>query len=40
MGDEVNEASRIEACASGGKALASKALIERLDRTDAHVLDL
>ncbi len=40
MGDEVNEASRIEACASGGKALASKSLIERLDRTDAHGLDL
>lgn len=40
MGDEVNEASRIEACASGGKALASKALIERLDRADARLLDL
>jgi class 3 adenylate cyclase len=30
LGDEVNEAARIESCASGGRALASKNLIERL----------
>jgi class 3 adenylate cyclase len=35
LGDEVNEAARIEACASGGRALASKALVERLDASDA-----
>lgn len=35
LGDEVNEAARIEACASGGLALASKALIERLGAVDA-----
>ena len=40
LGDEVNEASRIEACASGGLALASKDLIERLEPEDAAVLDL
>jgi class 3 adenylate cyclase len=40
LGDEVNEAARIEACASGGRALASKALIERLNRDDARTLDL
>lgn len=40
MGDEVNEASRIEACAVGGKSLASKALIERLNRNDLDELDL
>jgi class 3 adenylate cyclase len=40
LGDEVNEAARIEACASGGRALASKDLIERLDPEDAAVLDL
>ena len=40
LGDEVNEAARIEACASGGRALASKALIERLSRADAKTLDL
>jgi class 3 adenylate cyclase len=40
LGDEVNEAARIEACASGGRALASKALIERLSRADAKELDL
>ena len=34
------EAARIEACASGGRALASKALIERLNRDDAKALDL
>jgi class 3 adenylate cyclase len=40
LGDEVNEAARIEACASGGRALASKALVERLNRDDARALDL
>jgi class 3 adenylate cyclase len=40
LGDEVNEAARIEACATGGRALASKDLIERLDPEDAAALDL
>jgi class 3 adenylate cyclase len=40
LGDEVNEAARIEACASGGRPLASKALIERLSRADARARDL
>jgi class 3 adenylate cyclase len=40
LGDEVNKAARIEACASGGRALASKALIERLEPGDAAVLGL
>ena len=40
LGDEVNEAARIEACASGGLALASKALMERLDPEDAAALKL
>ena len=40
LGDEVNEAARIEACAAGGRALASKSLIERLDPGDAAALDL
>jgi class 3 adenylate cyclase len=31
LGDQVNEAARIEACATGGRVLASKALVERLD---------
>jgi class 3 adenylate cyclase len=35
LGDEMNEAARIEGCATGGRSLASKALIERLDREDA-----
>ncbi len=39
-GDEMNEAARIEACATGGRALASKSLIERLTRTDADALGL
>jgi class 3 adenylate cyclase len=30
LGDEVNECARIEACATGGRTLASKSLIERL----------
>lgn len=40
LGDEVNEAARIEACATGGRALASKDLIERLDREAAATLDI
>ena len=40
LGDEVNDAARIEACATGGRALASKSLIERLDRADAEALGL
>lgn len=40
LGDEVNEAARIEACASGGRALASKALVERLEPDDAGALEL
>ena len=40
LGDEVNEAARIEACATGGRALASKTLIERLDPPDAATLGL
>ena len=40
LGDEVNEAARIEACASGGRALASKALIERLEPRDIAALDI
>lgn len=40
LGDEVNETARIEACATGSRILASKALIERLDRADAQALEL
>jgi class 3 adenylate cyclase len=40
LGDEVNETARIEACATGGRALASKPLIERLNRDDADGLGL
>jgi len=40
LGDEVNEGARIEACATGGRALASKGLLERLEPDDAAVLDL
>ena len=40
LGDQVNEAARIEACATGGLALASKDLIERLEPEDAAALDL
>jgi len=40
LGDEVNEAARIEACATGGRALASKALVERLDPEGALALDI
>ncbi|HVJ96869.1 MAG TPA: adenylate/guanylate cyclase domain-containing protein [Acidimicrobiia bacterium] len=40
LGEEVNEAARIEACASGGRILASKALIERLHSEDAKELTI
>jgi class 3 adenylate cyclase len=40
LGDEVNEGARIEACATGGRTLASKALIERLDPEDGAALKL
>jgi class 3 adenylate cyclase len=40
LGDEMNEAARIEACATGGRTLASKPLIERLNREDANALGL
>ena len=40
LGDEMNEAARIEASASGGKTLASKSLIERLTSEDANELGL
>jgi class 3 adenylate cyclase len=38
LGDEVNEAARIEACATGGRLLASKPLVERLTVDDAATL--
>jgi class 3 adenylate cyclase len=40
LGDEVNEAARIEACATGGRLLSSKGLIERLDPEDAAALGI
>jgi class 3 adenylate cyclase len=40
LGDEMNEAARIEACATGGRMLASKTLIERLNHADANSLGL
>jgi class 3 adenylate cyclase len=40
LGDEVNEAARIEACATQGRTIASKSLIERLNRADADALGL
>lgn len=40
MGDEVNETARIEACARGGRMLASKSLVERLDGRDAEALGI
>lgn len=40
LGDEVNEAARIEACAAGGRTLASKALVERLDPDDARAVGI
>jgi class 3 adenylate cyclase len=38
IGDEVNEAARIEACATGGRILASKELLARLADADAQRL--
>lgn len=40
LGDEVNDAARVEACASGGRALASKDLIECLTVHDAEALGI
>ncbi|MGO8904319.1 MAG: hypothetical protein ACLQMH_01685 [Solirubrobacteraceae bacterium] len=40
LGDQVNEGARIEACATGGLALASKELLERLEPDDADALGL
>jgi len=40
LGDEVNEAARIEACATGARTLASKPLIERLNHEDGAALGL
>lgn len=40
LGDEVNEGGRIEACATDGRALASKALVEGLGPEHAATLGL
>jgi class 3 adenylate cyclase len=40
LGDEVNETARIEACATGGRTLASKDLLERLEPGHAAELAL
>ena len=40
LGDEMNEAARIETCATGGRTLASKSLVERLDKADASALGI
>jgi len=40
LGDAVNETARIEACASGGRTLASKDLVERPEPADADALGL
>jgi class 3 adenylate cyclase len=40
LGDEVNETARIEACATGGRTIASKPLLERLNKADAHSLQI
>jgi class 3 adenylate cyclase len=40
LGDEVNETARIEACATGGRILATKQLIERLGQADAAAVDV
>lgn len=40
LGDEVTETARIEGCATGGRSLASKALVERLTRSDADALGI
>jgi class 3 adenylate cyclase len=40
LGDEVNATARIEACATGGRILTSKDLIERLSAEDANALGI
>lgn len=40
LGDEVNEAARIEACAAGARVLVSRDLVARLDPSDAPVLGI
>jgi class 3 adenylate cyclase len=40
LGDPVNEAARIEACATGGRRLGSKDLVERLTARDASALGI
>jgi class 3 adenylate cyclase len=40
LGDEMNEAARIEQSATGGQVLASKTLLERLNEDDASALDI
>lgn len=40
LGDGVNETARIEACATGGRSLASKSLVERLNASDAESLGI
>lgn len=40
LGDEMNEAARIQDVATQGTVLASKHLLERLDATEAHELGL
>lgn len=40
LGEEVNEAARIEACATGGRILASKALLERVAAADAQAVGI
>ena len=40
LGDEMNEAARIEQTARGGRSLASKSLVERLSEADAVALGL
>jgi class 3 adenylate cyclase len=40
LGDEMNEAARIESAATGGVALASKLLLERLEPGEASDLGL
>jgi class 3 adenylate cyclase len=40
LGDQVNETARIEACATGGRTLASKDLVERLASGDAAALGI
>jgi class 3 adenylate cyclase len=40
LGDEMNEAARIEEAAQGDQVLASKPLLERLDEDDAAALEL